>query len=126
MKIKTRNMIDLQDWDTLVKETYGRPYSFQQQDGCQSRGTHHLSVPSSDGEDYENTTVPEVVNHEDMGVSFAAWLARDPKQLLPNEDQWGTDLWWLRNFYPCVEMVANDLCTKGLLEKGEYVIEIDW
>jgi hypothetical protein len=36
MKTKTVQMISVQDWDKLVKETYGRPYSFQQQDDCKS------------------------------------------------------------------------------------------
>jgi hypothetical protein len=64
-----------------------------------------------------------------MGVSFKAWLDRDPSKKLPNredEDNWGLDLWWDRNFYPHVSMVINDLHTKGLLEAGEYGIEIDW
>lgn len=35
-------------------------------------------------------------------------------------------MWWVRNFYPDVNMVANDLYEKGLLEAGEYLINIDW
>jgi len=125
-------MIEVQDWDALVEETYGRPYSFQQQDGCKNRGIEEITVSSEEGYDYENDTVPEVVNHKDMGVSFAAWLKRDPKQPLSNEeddcreDQWAIDMWWERNFYPSVEMIANDLHKKGLLEAGEYTINIDW
>lgn len=65
-----------------------------------------------------------------MGVSFKAWLARDPKQPLNSPDEWdrknGLSLWWQRNFYPDVQMVANDLYEKGLIEAGEYVIDIDW
>jgi hypothetical protein len=32
--IKTRKleMIDVDDWDDFIEKTYGRPYSFQQQD----------------------------------------------------------------------------------------------
>jgi hypothetical protein len=127
MKLKTRKeqVIDVGDWDDLVMTTYGRPYSFQQQDGCQSRGREYLKVPD-DYEDFENDTVPEKVNHPEMGVSFAAWLARDPEQLLPNKGKWETDMWWDRNFYPTIQMVANDLHAKGLLPEGEYTIDIDW
>ena len=127
MKIRTEQVIDVADWDELVVETYGRVYSFQQQDGCQGRGMHRFSVPDIDDEyDCTNTTVPEVVNHHEMGVSFAAWLARDPKQPLAGQEyDFQLDLWWARNFYPNFQMVANDLHAKGLLEAGEYAIDID-
>lgn len=129
MKITTQKMIEVSDWDELVEQTYGRPYSFQQQDGCKSRGIHRFRVPDEETNDAENETVPEEVNHEKMGVSFAAWLARDPKQKLSNSDDqedYCLDLWWGRNFYPDMQMIANDLHKKGLLEAGEYVININW
>ena len=133
MKINKVNMISLQDWDDMVVSTYGRPYSFQQQGGCQDHGTFPLTVPDVEmAEDFENDTVPEEVNHEEMGVSFKAWLERDPKSPLKDEKdetgttQWAIDMWWERNFYPEIQMVANDLHAKGLLDAGEYVIDIDW
>lgn len=128
MKIKTtaQQVVSLQEWDKCVRETYGRPYSFQQQEGCQSRGTYSLAVPDPHAEDYEATEIPEVVDHPTMGVSFASWLARDPKQPLHREDSFGLDLWWERNFYPHISAVANDLHAKGLLPAGHYLIDIDW
>jgi len=129
--IKTRKatVIDVGDWDNLVEETYGRPYSFQQQDDCKERQRVSLTVPDTPY-DYENDTVPEVVNGSEMGVSFSAWLARDPKQKLNTSDEWdrehGLEMFWHRNFYPDVSMVANDLHAKGLIEAGEYEIDIDW
>ena len=125
ISIKQINTITVQDFDELVRSTYGRPYSFQQQDDCKSRGLVAISVPEYP-EDYENSSVPEIVNHEDMGVSFSAWLARDPEQLLPNKDKSSTKLWWYRNFYPNVSMIINDLHSKGLLPAGDYSIDIDW
>lgn len=128
MKIKNTKTITVQDWDDCVVKTYGRPYSFQQQSGCQDRGVHHLTVPDY-AEDFENDSIPEEVNVEEMGVSFKAWLARDPKQMLPSEDEkesYCLDLFWERNFYPDIQMVANDLHKRGLLDAGEYSIEIDW
>jgi len=133
MKIRTEQVIDVSEWDKLVEETYGRPYSFQQQDGCQPRGNYRLTVPDKEM-DFDrdmNDSVPEVVNGPKMGVKFAAWLARDPKQP-PNgekgirEDAFGIELWWYRNFYPCIQTVANDLHAKGLLPAGKYTINIDW
>lgn len=121
-------LIDVDEWDELVKDTYGKPYSFQQQDGCKERQVVNLSVPDT-AYDFDNDSVPEEVNHEEMGVSFKSWLARDPKQKLSNpedQEEWCVDLWWGRNFYPDVQMVANDLNDKGILPSGEYIINIDW
>ena len=126
MHISTETVVNAQEWDKLVSETYRRPYTFQQQDGCRDRGTFQLTVPGAP-EDYKLTTVPEKVNHPEMGVSFEAWLLRDPTQpLLNNEAVWALDMWWERNFYPDIQTVANDLCAQGYLAAGEYIINIDW
>lgn len=126
MKITQAQIIEVHEWDKTVEETYGRPYSFQQQDGCKERGTFHITIPD-EAEDFENDTVPEIVNHKDMGVSFKAWLERDPKTTLEKDkESWSINLWWERNFYPNVQMIANDLCQKGIIEKGNYIINIDW
>jgi hypothetical protein len=135
VNIKTEQVISVGDWDKLITSTYGKMYSFQQQEDCQPRGRVCITIPDAAEEyDYTNTTLPEVVNHSDMGVSFAAWLARDPKQPLDGNgnpekasaEQWKIDLWWARNFYPAIQMVGNDLHSKGLIEAGEYTIDIDW
>ena len=127
---RTELVIDVGDWDKLVTETYQRPYSFQQQDGCKDRQRVQITIPDKDETwDYDNDSIPEEVNGEEMGVSFKAWLERDPAQKIPNPHSFGydgTDLFWTRNFYPDVQMVANDLYAKGLIEAGDYVIDIDW
>jgi|ERR1035437_2485913 hypothetical protein len=107
MKIKKVNQITVQDWDDLVVKTYGKVYSFQQQ----------------------NDTIPDEVNGAEMGVSFAAWLARDPTEWNgdpKDKKQWSIGLFWERNFYPNIQMIANDLHAKGLIKAGEYSIKIDW
>lgn len=122
-------MIEVQDWDKLVEETYGRPYSFQQQDGCQPRGTHEFTVPDEAYDEDMNDSIPEEVNGDEMGVKMAVWLARDPKQKLSDPDDqadYCLSLFWERNFYPDFQTVANDLHAKGLLEAGDYTINIDW
>jgi len=129
IKFKNIKTIDVSDWDELVQKTYGRTYSFQQQDGCKERQTVRISVPVKNPEDFENDTIPEIVNGKKMGVSFKTWLERDPKQKLPHpndKEDYYLDLWWDRNFYPHVDMIINDLHSKGLIEVGEYVIDIDW
>jgi hypothetical protein len=130
MRIESGQIVQVSDWDSTVQETYGKPYSFQQQDGCKSRGIFRITIPD-EAEDFERDIVPEIVNHREMGVSFEAWLNRDPKQPLIDgenieKEQWSIDLWWERNFYPNIQMVANDLCKKGIVKKGCYIIEIDW
>lgn len=129
IKYKNVKKIEVSDWDELVSKTYGRTYNFQQQGGCKERQVWDITVPVEYPEDYENETVPEIVNHDEMGVSFEAWLKRDPEQKLSNPDDqkpWSLSLWWSRNFYPHVDMIINDLHSKGLLEAGEYEINIDW
>ena len=124
IKFKTKQIIDVDDWDNFVSETYGKPYNFQQQDGCKSRQTVYFSVPDYAG-DFKNDSISEEVNGSEMGVSFEAWLARDPKQWT-TDDKFDLQLFSARNFYPDMQVVANDLHAKGLLPAGDYGIEIDW
>lgn len=133
MKYTNRKVVNVQDWDELVQETYGKVYNFQQQNDCQERGTFTIKIPSEYTEDAEMyDSIPEVVNGVEMGVKFAVWLARDPKEPLKDEtddsrlSDWRIDLFWERNFYPDIHTVANDLYKKGLIEAGEYDIKIDW
>lgn len=141
LKYKNIKFVDVDDWDDLVSQTYGKPYSFQQQEGCQSRGTVNLTIPSDyDNDKKMNDSIPEIVNGDEMGVKFSVWLARDPKQPMQNQKSGGTtgdfyksaiadldlNLFWTRNFYPDLQTVANDLYNKGLIESGEYTIDIDW
>lgn len=126
MKFKTVKIIDSSDWDQLVSDTYEKPYNFQQQDGCKSRGTYEFTVPIKNPEDFEDTEIPEIVNGPEMGVKFESWLARHPKLPLKNQEyDFELDLWWGRNFYPHVEMIIDDLHKRGILSEGEYVINID-
>jgi hypothetical protein len=126
LKFKTTKIIDVQDWDDLVIKTYGKVYTFQQQDGCKERGNCYITIPSNPY-DYENDAVPDKINGSEMGVSFAAWLARDVKEWNGESSESPyIELFWERNFYPDVQMIANDLYERGLVQEGEYIIEIDW
>jgi hypothetical protein len=151
LKYSNIKTIDLQDWDNLVQETYNKPYSFQQQDGCQSRGVVYLTIPDKNYEDEDemNDSIPEIINGDEMGVKFQVWLDRDlDEPLNPSKNElkgcgyyWGmTDeeskewkkdksninMFWERNFYPNLQTLANDLYDKGLIEAGDYGIKIDW
>ena len=128
MKIYTlRKVIDSSDWDELVTKTYGRPYSFQQQEGCRDRGVFCISVPGKSEDASMSDSVPEVADSSVKGVRFAQWLSRDPKQPLQDQEyDFELDIWWARNFYPDVHTLANDLHARGLLEAGDYDIVVDW
>ena len=45
MEMTTEKVIQVQEWDRVVQETYGRQYGFQQQDGCKQPGVFRLTVP---------------------------------------------------------------------------------
>ncbi len=125
MKTRTEKIIDVCEWDKLVTETYGRPYAFQQQEGCQPRGVHRFTVPD-EAEDIDNDSVSEI-DGQKMGVSFALWKARDPKAHVNGcSEEWEIELFWKRYFYPDLQTVANDLHAQGKLDAGEYTIDIDW
>jgi len=129
LKTKTVKTITLQDWDEFVMSVYGKPYHLQQQDGCKGRGTEEITVPDEWADDHEATEIPFEVNGNEMGVSFETWLNTSPEDTAKhfNPDyEWENRLFWDRNFYPNVSMIANDLHSKGLIEPGEYVIVIDW
>lgn len=126
IKIETKQVISVQDFDDLVVATFGRPYNFQQQEGCQERQRVAITIPE-ETDDFENDTVPEEINGDIMGVSFKAWLARDPKEWNGDpRDATHLDLFWERNFYPSIQMVANELHARGLIPAGDFVIDIDW
>jgi len=114
-------------WDTFVSQVYGRPYCLQQQSGCYQRGIIRLSVPDEDFEDCLDEVPADRNYHGDEPVKLSVWLARNPDEPLDNQ-KWDTDLgiWWERHFFPSLQAVANDLHQRGLLEAGDYVINIDW
>lgn len=128
LKYSVIKMVELADWNKLVSDTYKRPYSLQQQDGCVGRGTRSILVPSSHKTDeFMNESVPEEVNGSKMGVRFKKWLERDPdKGVGDRKEDYEIELFWTRNFYPDINMVANDLHAKGLIKEGRYHINIDW
>ena len=126
IKIKTVQVIDVDELDNLVTQTYGKVYSFQQQDGCKERQYVSFTVPDV-ADDFENDKIPEIINGEVMGVSFKAWLERDPNEWNGKKtDECYINMFWERNFYPDFQMIANDLHQRGLLPAGKYSINIDW
>ena len=129
LKYEIKKIIDSFDLDALVLETYGKPYCFQQQDGCKPRGIEYISIPVKNPYDFKNNSLPFKINGDYMGVSFETWLNTTPEEIndkYPEDYRGQNDLWWERNFYPNIDMIVNDLYNKGLIKEGEYLIEIDW
>lgn len=117
-------IFDLREWDSLVSTTYKKLYSFQQQDGCKERRIFYFTIPlnKEDLEDYEDHDPSEVDEKDILGVSFKSWL----KYNISNNPSLLENLLWTRNFYPHISMIINDLYKRGILEKGDYGIDIDW
>lgn len=118
LSCRVTRVIEDGDWDCFVTEVYGRPYCYQQQDGCRDRGVMRFTA-SADGRTwgFDDATPEELDARDGMGVSLKSWLAADGKD---------SSIPWDRNFYPELEEVAQDLCKRGLVPPGSYTLNIDW
>ena len=133
LKISLLQVIDINDWDSFIEKTYGKIYSFQQQDGCKNRGLYRFSVGDYEiDEDYGHDEIPEVINGEIRCVKFDKWLSRSIEEPINDKkDIYGENgiyiqLFWHRNFYPDFDVLVDDLYKRGLIKKGSYAIEVDW
>lgn len=136
IKITQRNQIECSDWDALVVETYGKPYCFQQQNGCRQRGIFSITIPDEYGNEADEEASYWIPKLEDImiddvrdAVKLGAWLSVNPndyKAKLNQYAHWNVNIFWHRNYYPDIHTIANDLYSKGLIEAGEYDIKIDW
>lgn len=73
--------------------------------------------------------IPFEINGSIMGVKFKTWLNTTEEYINSKNPETSTcqnRLFWNRNFYPDIYTVANDLHSKGLIDAGEYSIQIDW
>lgn len=113
---KTVKTINAEDWSLFIQKTYGRSYAISLQKEYVSKQIVKLSCPCE----------PIDFKDDTNGASFKTWLERDPDKILPNNSPFSTRLWWESNFYPHVSMIINDLHSKGLLEEGDFYIELDW
>ncbi len=126
--IKSENvkLINERDWSELVSAVYGRPYRFQQQEGCRDLGTYYrfTAPPPYTDDEYMNDEVQESLHSEKKGVKFKVWLGRNVAETFAKKST--MDIWWKRVFYPDVNAVVNDLYKMGWIEPGNYIICIDW
>lgn len=137
--LKEEKIVNVSDWDKLVKETCDKPYSFKQQDGCQNRRIYKITIPSE-----LNNSIPDKNMYDKTGITWCIWLK---SKLTPNLIKrylhrvkfalWlehsviGTDdlaigIFWNTNLYPDIFTITNDMYEKGLIKKGDYLININW
>ena len=101
LKYKIKKIINSFDLDDLIRETYGKPYCFQQQDGCKNRGIEYITVPVINPYDFKNDSSSFKINGDEMGVSFDTWLkttVKEVNKLHPEEYSGQNDLWWGKKF----------------------------
>lgn len=106
------------EFSELVREVYGRPYQFQQQEFMGQKTYYEFSVPAHPlGDHYK-------------AVPFQEWLeATPPGPAEPGKfdsELFTEGLRWEREFYPEMEEIVNDLHQKGLIDPGEYALHIWW
>lgn len=114
MKFKQfKGVIDCHDLDDFVKEklgqTYGTLHSYR---GEASNGSYYTVYASSER--------PENFAVEEAEEPLAAWKAAD----LP-----GNSCYFRQeqsDIIPDVDVVLWDLCRKGLLEEGKYLLLVWW
>jgi hypothetical protein len=129
MKLTTQNvkLVNLDDWNNLVINTYNKPYAFQSQNKRNKISFFQIDVPLHfDNEELLPESIPE--GSSQYGVQFQSWLKRDPSQPIGDDkNQWHIDIWWEQHFYPSIHTLANDLFKKGLIEEGTYIIKMkEW
>lgn len=123
MKMTTKHVVTVNNWDDFVKETYQKPYCFYEQEGWREGAVFSLTVPSKD-EDFKNDSIIVGERNQQMGVSFKAWLAKDVNEGF-NHSTLKDNHIWKRYFYPDVQTIANDLHSKGLIPAGNYLITLN-
>lgn len=127
LEVRINKTINCNNLDKVVEKVYGIPYSFQQQDGCKYRGFEYVTIPSPEPMDYNRETIPFQVNGNIKGVSFEAWKNVNLEDIKSKfEYDFEENIFFERSFYPHLDQILNDLHNKGLIEAGEYQIEINW
>jgi hypothetical protein len=110
---KQVTLIHESEFSKLVREIYGRPYQFQQQGDMMGQNTiRRFSVPA------------EPMGDHWQAVPLQEWLDATPPADEPGNFK--ERLRWLREFYPEMEDIVNDLHARGLIEKGDYALHIWW
>lgn len=80
--------------------------------------------------DYSNESIKfDLYSDYEMGIKFEIWKNStfdEIKSNFPDDNDSAITTFIERNFYPAIQVVANDLYNRGLIEAGSYIINIDW
>lgn len=134
LEFEIRKVVEEGCWNFFIENTFNKgpyTYNFQQQDGCRERGPYLVEVPPSeedllDGPELLNEEISYEVNGEMYGVSLETWLNTSKVDTASKlEKDYLNDLYWCRHFYPRINELVNHLYKLGLIEEGDFYIEID-
>lgn len=128
LKLETIKVIDVDKWNDFIVETYGKPYNFQQQDGCKERQYTNVDVKYYVGEWDINEELEEL---EEYGgdipfVRLDEWLAKEVEKPSEGNEKWRIETRWERDFYPHIGELIIDLYNKNLIKLETFYINIDW
>ena len=102
------------EFSNLVRQTFERPYSLQQQGDMHSQ------------ESFIRFDVPAELEWEHE-PSLETWLATTPPDPEDHSMAAFTNrLRWDREFYPDLQDIANELHARGQLDAGTYVLHVWW
>lgn len=97
----------------LVSDVFGRAWRGEPE----GQGTYITVDVSPQG--------PEFDDAEEAGEDLARWLAMSPPADLV--DQWRIDLWWERQSDPpSTDVMLWQLCQRGIIPAGRYIITTWW
>lgn len=121
LKYANVRYVDHLNFNDLVKDTYNKIYSLQQTYGGWDRQSFNFTA-TKNGKFAEG--LPTKINEDDWGegIDFKTWLNTP----CPKNCSFSEELFWERNFHPYFDDLVLDLCQKGLIEEGDYVMNIDW
>ena len=102
LKYKTVKLVWESDLQDLILDTYGRRTEWAAEQEMSQNETRNFTVPSNRYVDEDSLTV-------------AQWLAGET-----------TELYGYTLVEPEMQLILNDLHARGLVEAGEYVVEVWW
>ena len=112
---KTKTYIEVweSDLSKFVSEFYGLPWRLQQQGDAMGQNTYLKIDVSSEGTDWESP--------EECEQKLQEWRA------LPKPEGWEEVMNFERDHQALsVDVVLWDLCRKGIIPEGEYLITVWW
>lgn len=116
LKTKKVDLVWSVTWNNFVRKVYGVPYDISVQE---IEDSFEFTVPIRGAEDYQNESYDDIRKKGENGVKFGVWASTKPVGVEKDSAEMQN---WEMEFYPCFDMLVNDLFTRGLLPMGNYVM----